>query len=360
LELTKKKVNLTAPAPEGRAWEDKEADMLLREVSLLLPVSKWTPKDVGRWIETIGLDNAKCETFTDVDGKKLLALKTVDLTGSGRGHELTEEEADIFLGEVSLLFPVSTWSVDAVGQWLKRIGLGEKRPIFKAAGVDGPLLLALDIVDLTAVAEGAPAEPAPAEPAPAEPAPAEPAPATALNLSQLEAKKLLHRLESLRPFPEEKRKVIREMIVHENTLFDQRRSHFAVLQGLLFTAASILVQSNVYLVYVLAVAGCFASVAAGVTMRLSFVAMRELMKKVYTVENSPKEGRAPRDDVGLPVIGLDLALFGSNYVCSDDETVGKKLHLFFSSPCFMPALFAVCWIVFAIVLRFTMGDPNGD
>lgn len=49
---------------------------------------------------------------------------------------------------------VQSWGVEAVGDWLGRVGLGSQRPAFEARGVRGRLLLELDDEDLQELGVG--------------------------------------------------------------------------------------------------------------------------------------------------------------------------------------------------------------
>ena len=73
-----------------------------------------------------------------------------------------------------MLGPIKTWDIDEVAIWLNCIGLSSKVDVFRANAVDGDLLVSLTMADLTGD----------------------------LELSNLQAKKLLQRIETTRDMHE--------------------------------------------------------------------------------------------------------------------------------------------------------------
>jgi hypothetical protein len=134
-----------------------------------------------------------------------------------------------------------------------------------------------------------------------------------------------------------KRKVIRELIMHENELVHQRRSHFAVYQGLLWTATSLIVRSeehakaNTVLIYILAVLGALLALVAWCSMKMSSMAVKLL------VDDLDANIRKP-----TPVIGLYGPL-------DKPKIQGRlnKLILLFNEFDIVPLTFVVTWLIFA-------------
>lgn len=146
---------------------------------------------------------------------------------------------------------------------------------------------------------------------------------------------------SLTAAPEDTgRKVIRELIMHENELFHQRRTFFAVLQGLLWTAAGLVMQSKFkakdHLIYIIAGLGGVLALVLGYSMEISLVAVNKL------------KNRAAADFPGTtPVIGFDVSADNSDVV----KGLGEKLTVRFHN--WNPAkyLFTAAWIAFAVVVK---------
>jgi hypothetical protein len=143
--------------------------------------------------------------------------------------------------------------------------------------------------------------------------------------------------EAIREDP--KRKVIRELIMHENQLSHQRRSYFAVLQGLLWTAAGLVLQSDLEaradLITILAVLGAVLALVLGFSMEVSWLAVKQL---VDGLDNG--DIRDP-----TPVIGF--------YAPQDERPEGayEKLTAFLNNWNLAKYAFTAAWIGFAVVVN---------
>ena len=135
------------------------------------------------------------------------------------------------------------------------------------------------------------------------------------------------------------RKVIRELIMHENQLFHQRRSFLAVLQGLLWTAAGVLLQSDFEaradLITILAVLGAVLALVLGFSMEISWIAVRLLVEGL-----DDGDIRNP-----TPVVGFyapkDVKLDG----------VREKFIVWLNRWNLAKYAFTAAWIVFAVVVN---------
>jgi hypothetical protein len=137
------------------------------------------------------------------------------------------------------------------------------------------------------------------------------------------------------------RKVIRELIMHENELFHQRRSYFAVLQGLLWTAAGLVAQSDsdakAGLIIILAGLGSLLAVVLGISMEISSLAIDKLLDGLPGGRHG--DIRSP-----TPVIG-----FYGFHDTIPSETCYKRLIVWLNGWNFAKYVFTVAWIGFAVV-----------
>lgn len=137
-----------------------------------------------------------------------------------------------------------------------------------------------------------------------------------------------------------RRKVIRELIMHENELTHQRRSHLTVLQGFLFATAGLLMQMdseannyrNSVLIYVVAGVGALLAVEEVLALRLPALAIKELL---------PSNHRDP-----TPVIGLHGLRPEGDYALID------KISHFLNGYPVVPFILMATWVAFALSVRF--------
>lgn len=137
------------------------------------------------------------------------------------------------------------------------------------------------------------------------------------------------------------RKVIRELIMHENELFHQRRSYFAVLQGLLWTAAGLVAQSDseakAGLIIILAGLGSLLAVVLGISMEISSLAIDKLLDGLPGGQH--RDIRLPTPVIGF--WGFDDTI--------PRETCYKRLIVWLNGWNFAKYVFTVAWIGFAVV-----------
>ena len=135
-------------------------------------------------------------------------------------------------------------------------------------------------------------------------------------------------------------KVIRESIKHENELFHHRRTNFGILQGLLWNSAAALatdIKKNFVLAISVAVAGAFLALSAAFAFRMSELAIKRLTKMVPL---APDE---------RPVRGLD----GDEIDCSSCD---KALIIKCNDPSIGPVTLLATWAVFITFLWFSRSD----
>lgn len=140
------------------------------------------------------------------------------------------------------------------------------------------------------------------------------------------------------------RKAIRELIMHENEIHNNRRSFFTVVQGLLFTAAGLLSQSDGsyaeatrIIIFVVSGLGLFHSLVTLVTPSRSGEAITRLVNTLHDpFWPTPVIGRWPS-----PVTG---------------PWPSKEAWLLFSRDWTTPLIFILAWIAFIVVLAVKSFD----
>jgi hypothetical protein len=134
-------------------------------------------------------------------------------------------------------------------------------------------------------------------------------------------------------------KAVRELIKHENILLDQRRSHFAVLQGLMWTAAALLVkkesdkQPNADLIFIVSLAGALHAL----------VSMFSLRYAVRAIDRLINDNNMPRGDL---VVGLHAMFPDENKKPPIFERFLRR-----SNYCSVtPGIMCATWISFAVYI----------